>query len=197
MSLFKWTRFSLSILQLKDISVISSLWLLTNKVAMNIVEQTSLWNGGASLVQLGLEVELSPIFWETAKLISRALGRFSLPPAMVGHFLCSTFSSACDVPRVFDLSYSEGRILELLWFIFPWWLRMSNISGRPPGGQISTATHPQNLWPKMCPAYKMCREKSRDRGNGQPMTVSTRDPPHGQEPIISEILMILCYACRS
>ena len=56
---------------------------------------------------------------------------------------------------------------------------------------IWTVTHPQNLWPKMCPAYKM----SRDWGNGQPMTGPTRDHPMGKHQSLT-LLMILCCACR-
>jgi hypothetical protein len=66
---------------------------------------------------------------------------------------------------------------------------------RTPNGGIRTATHPQNLVPKMCSAYKMYRDKNRDRGNGQPVTGTDWDPSLGQAPI-PDTINDTCYACR-
>ena len=60
-------------------------------------------------------------------------------------------------------------------------------AGLPTDGKGQKPTH-KTLDPKMCPAYKMFKDKeSRDRWNGQPLTGLNLDPSHGQEPISDTI----------
>jgi hypothetical protein len=49
----------------------------------------------------------------------------------------------------------------------------------------------------MCPVYKIFRDKnkSKDRGNGQPMTTQIETHPMGKNQYLT-LLMILCYYFR-
>jgi hypothetical protein len=69
--------------------------------------------------------------------------------------------------------------------------------GSTPSGGMRTASYPQNLWPKMCPAYKMCRNKDGAEIEGmanQWLTQIEIHPIGKKQSLI--LLMILCYACR-
>ena len=93
---------------------------IINKVAMNIVEHVSL-----------LYVVLFPVFWGTARLISRVVVLACNPTCNGGVFLfLHTSSHHLLSPAFLILVFLIGVRwnLRLIWFVLPWWLRMRNIS---------------------------------------------------------------------
>ena len=97
--------------QLMDICFVSSLWLLKNKAAMNLVEHVSLWYCVTSFGYMSR----SSIAWSAGRTISNFLRKrqidcMSLESQQQWRSVCfsfSTSSTACIITWVFDLNYSD------------------------------------------------------------------------------------------
>jgi hypothetical protein len=64
-------------------------------------------------------------------------------------------------------------------------------------GRQETSNHPQNLRPKICPAYKMCRDKDEAESEGivdQWLAPLKAHPIGERQPLT--VVMILLYVCK-
>ena len=62
---------------------------------------------------------------------------------------------------------------------------------------IRTPTHPQTFWPKICPTYKICRDKdgAEIEGTANHWLAQLETHPMDKHQSL-KLLTILCYACR-
>jgi hypothetical protein len=94
---------------------------ITNKAAMNIVKQVSMWDAGANFGYM----PMSGIAGSWGRTIPSLLRKHKIDfqsgcrhlQAMEECFSCSTLSPTCAISWVFDLSHSDGCKKELQnWF---------------------------------------------------------------------------------
>jgi hypothetical protein len=107
-----------------------------NKVDMNIVEHVFYYPLEHVLdicpreVLLDNPLVICPVFWATARLISRMVEPACNPTSRRGVFLfLHILASICCHLNFWFLTFwlVWGAISGLFWFAFPWWLKMLNI----------------------------------------------------------------------
>ena len=112
------------------------LLVIINKAAINLVEYVSYYQLEHLLdicpgeVLLDLPVVLWPLFWGTARLISRVVVQACNSTSNGGGFLfLHILASICCHLNFWTKPFwlVWGGISGLFWFAFPWWLRMLNI----------------------------------------------------------------------
>ena len=144
--------FSVSILLLWDIWVVSSFWLWTNKAAMNIVEHMHLWNGGASLGY----IPKSDIAWGSAERMETGiLGRYEVRGTLLNEPETWEVRDSQDSKEGTLDEMPDSRERELI----------EPTSVRKTGHQMrdGVAIPQSKLWPRIVPVWKNCRDEMEKR----------------------------------